>query len=272
MLRYAGGTILIDCGDGTAEQLAKVGVRLGMVKAIFISHLHFDHTGGLAAILGLRFQTNAPGKLAIYGPPGTKALVAGLIASMAPAAEAGYGLPDSPSVSPADMVSVTEISGGSVVDLGSLKITAAQNTHYSFAPGSAADRKFKSLAFRFDLPDRSIVYTGDTGPSPAVENLARNADLLVSEMIDVDATVAAAKRNNPNIDGKMLAGLVEHLTHHHLTPTQVGELARRAGVKAVVITHFVAPGATPAMMQNYIETIRKNFAGTATIAADLQSF
>ena len=49
--------ILVDAGDGAAGQLAKVGVPLPRLSAVFISHLHFDHTGGLPAIIGLRFQT-----------------------------------------------------------------------------------------------------------------------------------------------------------------------------------------------------------------------
>ena len=53
-----------------------------------------------------------------------------------------------------------------------------------FAPGSAEDRNYKSLSFRFDLPGRSIVYTGDTGPSAAVETLAKGADLLVSNFVE----------------------------------------------------------------------------------------
>ena len=56
-------------------------------------------------------------------------------------------------------------------------MTAASNSHYTFSPGSAEVAKFVSLSFRFDAPDRSIVYTGDTGPSENVERLARNADL-----------------------------------------------------------------------------------------------
>ena len=84
LLKANGKNILVDTGDGTAGQLAKLGIPTNAIDAVFISHLHWDHTGGLAAILGLRAQTNAPPRLAIYGPPGTAEMVAGLIASMVP--------------------------------------------------------------------------------------------------------------------------------------------------------------------------------------------
>lgn len=271
-LVVGGDVILVDAGDGTAGQLARAGIMLPRVKALFLSHLHFDHTGGVAAILGLRYQTSVPGKLAIYGPPGTKAFIDGLLASMKPAVEAGYGLADAPSLLPEDMVSVVELRDGASLTLGSVKVMAAKNSHYSFAHGSAMDRKFESLSFRFDAPGRSIAYTGDTGPSPAVERLSKGVDLLVSEMIDVPMTVENVKRNTPDMTPEQMAFMTRHLSDHHLTPEQVGELAARAGAKSVVVTHFVAPSASADQLAAYLSGIGKSYSGPAKIASDLERF
>jgi ribonuclease BN (tRNA processing enzyme) len=271
-LIHGSEVILVDCGDGAAEQLARAGLRLGSIRAVFLSHLHFDHTAGLAGILGLRHQTNVRGVLEIYGPPGTKQLVDGLIASMRPAAEAGYGFEGQTSVAPAEAVRAIEIVGGSKVQIGDVQVTAAQNTHYSFAKDSPMDRRFKSLAFRLDLPERSIVYTGDTGPSGDVEVLASNADLLVSEMIDVAATVENVKRNSPTMPERALEQVVRHLTQHHLTAEQVGQLAARAQVKRVVVTHVVPGSIDSQQLTRYKAQIAKHFKGPVTVASDLDRF
>ncbi len=266
------GDYLVDTGDGAAGRLAAAGIPLQRLKGVFISHLHFDHTGGLAAILGLRFQLNAPGVLTVYGPPGTAELVAGLVASMKPGAEAGYGVPDEQKPNPAEMVSVVEIRDGARIELGGLKVTAAENTHYSFPEGSPLDQRFDSLSFRFDTGDRSIVYTGDSGPSENLEKLAKGADLLVSEMIDLDATIDAVKRANPNMPEKALADMAHHLSEHHLTPPQVGQLASRAGVRHLVVTHL-ATGATATFdTAQYVAEIANEFDGPVTIANDLDRF
>jgi len=272
VLLHGAKAYLIDAGDGAAQQLGKAGISLANLRAIFLSHLHFDHTGGVAAVLGLRYQTNGPGVLTVYGPPGTKALIDGIVASMQPASEAGYGLPGEPRVDPKDTVTVIEMVDGSKQSLDGFSVTAAQNSHYSFALGSSEDQRFKSLAFRFDLKDRAIVYTGDTGPSAAVERLAQGADLLVSEMIDVQATVAKIRRSRPDLPEAALQGIVKHITDHHLTPVQVGELASRAKVKRLVVTHL-APGTTSrADADRYIKDIGQHFKGPAVIANDLERF
>ncbi|WP_294334229.1 MBL fold metallo-hydrolase [uncultured Sphingomonas sp.] len=263
---------LVDVGDGAVEQLAKVDLQALQVKAVFLSHLHFDHTGGLAALIGLRYQTNAPGPLHVYGPPGTKALVDGLVASMQPAAAAGYGLPGAPVIDPATTVVVTEMVDGTTETLGGFTVRAAKNSHYSFPPGSAEDSHYQSLALRFDLPGKSIVYTGDTGPSPAVDALGRGADLLVSEMIDVPATMAAIARIQPNMPAAQRDAMAEHLTRHHLTPQQVGEMAKAMGVKQVVLTHLVIARADQAAIDRAIATIHQSFPGPVTAAQDLERF
>jgi len=266
------GVYLVDVGDGAAGRLAAAGIPLQRLKGVFISHLHFDHTGGLAAILGLRFQINAPGVLTVYGPPGTEEMVAGLVASMQPGAEAGYGVPGEQTPDPAAMFSVVEIGDGAKVDLEDFTATAVENSHYSFPKGSEFDQRFDSLSFRFDLPERSIVYTGDTGPSESVEKLAKGADLLVAEMIDLEQTIDAVKRANPNMPEKTLTDMARHLSEHHLTPHEVGQLAHRADVKNLVVTHLATGAAGAIDTAPYAVEIVKVFNGRVTIAEDLDRF
>lgn len=262
---------LVDVGDGACQQLAKAGIQVAQVNAVFISHLHFDHIGGLSALIGLRNQLGVPGVLSIYGPPGTKALVEGLTAATTPSAQAAYGFPDKPFADPASSVKVIEMLDGSTVQAGPIKVTARQNSHYSFAPGSDLDRHYKSLSYRFDAPGRSIAYTGDTGPSTAVEELASGADLLVSEMIDLDRirTPVQGSRMPGNTSGQDMA---RHFREHHLTPDQVGEIAARAKVHSLVITHLAAPGATAADLMGYHAKIAQHYSGPVMIANDLEVF
>lgn len=268
-----GAVYLVDVGDGAAEQLAKAGLSLQALKGVFISHLHFDHTGGLFAVLGLRHQTSAPGKLKIYGPPGTQETVNGLLAAIRPGGVSGYGIPGEEFIPPEDTVEVIEIRDGAHVSLDGFTVTAAENTHYSFPRGSDMDKRFDSLSFRFDLPDRSIVYTGDTGPSDAVTALAKGADVLVSELID--ATVAGsmvAPAAASDAQKKRFEVMKQHLSTHHLTPEQVGKIASEAKVGRVVITHLVPSRKPGVTTDSYVAEIHKSYSGPVEIADDLNRY
>jgi len=272
LLVFNGKRYLVDVGDGSAGQLSKANMQTAMLDGVFISHLHFDHTGGLAAILGLRFQTNAPQDLTIFGPPGTQDLVDGLLDSMTPGATANYGVPGAPAKDHRAGIKVVELRDGAKMELGGMKLSVRSNTHYSFAPGSDLAKRFQALSYRFDMPGRSIVYTGDTGPSKAVEELAMDADLLVAEMMDVPLIVAAVLRNNPNMPAPAAKAMEAHLTKHHLLPKDVGEMAARAGVKAVVVTHFAGAEPDSPKFFEYLKTIADHYQGPVVIANDMDRY
>lgn len=269
LLRAEGQDVLIDVGDGTAGQLARAGVNLGEIDAIFISHLHFDHTGGLFALLGMRYQVRIATPLTIYGPPGTSRLVAGLLSAMAPASEVGAGIAGSPRPAPETGVEVIEIGDGDDRSLGNIRVRTVRNSHYSYPDGSQDAARFQSLSFRFEMPGRSIVYTGDTGESAAVERLAQGVDLLVSEVIDADNVIGYLTRTMPNMPPQFRAALGHHMRQQHLTAEQAGAMARRAGVRRLVLTHVALYGGEPERLR---AAAAAAFGGDVIVASDLDRF
>jgi ribonuclease BN (tRNA processing enzyme) len=90
-----------------------------------------------------------------------------------------------------------------------------------------------AFAFRFDTQDRSIVFSGDTAPCDSLIALARGADVLVHEVLH-EPSLDAICANLPNA-----TRLRRHLLDSHTTQDQVGIVAREAGVKCLVLSHFV---------------------------------
>lgn len=261
---------LVDTGDGTVSQMAKAGADLGQIAAVFISHPHHDHTGGLSAVIGLRWMNQFPGVLTVYGPSGTREIVAGIVASLQPQARVGFGLgaSDRP---PAESVRVIELRDGETLDLNELAVTAVVNSHFDH-PGPNRSGEPQSLSFRFALGSRSITYTGDTGPSAAVARLARGTNLFVSEVIDLDRILAEIRQRRADASPQMLAQMQQHLSTHHLRPEDVGVIARDAGVRHVVLTHFAVPGPLSRSEPDLRSKILANYPGPVDLARDLSSF
>lgn len=178
-------SILMDVGDGAAEQLAKVGMTLASVQTITISHLDIEHTGGLYAILGMRFQERLTNELTIYGPSGTQRMVDGMIAGLQPLVNCSKAMFAHLPIAAKRLVQakVVEVAKDSTFTIGSLRITAAPSTHDGTDHADAAPAHV--VSYRFDMLDtRSLLHTGEAGPNLNVERLAQKVNLLTCSTIN----------------------------------------------------------------------------------------
>lgn len=263
-------SILVDTGDGTVNQLARAGLDMRSIQTIFISHLHLDHSGGLAAVIGLRWMNQFPGQLIVYGPPGIKEVVDGILASMAPSGRIGFGLGALPPT-PSGSVRAVELRGGQRIALGDgLSVSTAANSHFDH--DGKADTANVSLSFRFSIGERSITYTGDTGPSDAVASLSAGTDMLVSEVIDLERLLKEIRQRRIDASAEMLTSMQKHLSTHHLLATDIGKIAAQAKVKRVVLTHYAIPGSLSESEPSLRGDIAKSYAGSLDLARDLSSF
>ncbi|MET3808213.1 ribonuclease BN (tRNA processing enzyme) [Nakamurella sp. UYEF19] len=268
LMHNGSDAILIDSGDGAVDQIQKAGIDLAKVGTVILSHLHLDHTAGLYGVIGRRLQQHIPGELRIYGPPGTGQVVKEITASQQYVADLLNTDSAAKNLTPTT-VKVTEITDGAVFTAGAAKVSATTNSHYGFKDGTADAARFQSLSYRFDLPGRSIVYTGDTGPSANVDRLAAGADLLVSEIIDADQALADLRASRADIPALASHALLNHFAEQHLTAQAVGDLARRAGVKAVVLTHNPMNDTS---LQKAGVTLAGLYQGPVAFAADLDTY
>lgn len=267
---------LIDSADGVLRQLAGADLPIERIKAVFITHHHFDHNGDLGALLVQRWLFHyARPKIKVIGPPMTREMVTHLTKAFRATELAPIiiGTTQIPGIG--ETVEASDIPGdletpAVIYQDANVRVSAVLNDHYHFLPGSAAARAARSYAFRFDTPDRSITFTGDTGPSERVAKLARGSDVLVSEVIDMDRMERLLRSGNR--DDFPVEELVEHLRKDHLTPPQVGQLAASAGVKEVVLHHLVPGSDGETDLSVYTKGIEQYFKGPVRVARDLDRF
>lgn len=265
---------LFDIGAGTQRQLAAAEINPRQVRGIFLSHLHIDHTADLAPFLLNRWVLNDFRALPVIGPRGTVQTLAGIVRVAGPVALAPVTIggpvkpPFASSIKGQELASAMATPTLIYSD-ANIRVQAVANAHYNYAKGSPPDRFSRSYAFRIEAGGKSYVYTGDTGPSQNLTELARDADVLVSEVIDMAAIGETLKRSG-TVPDAMLPAMLAHMEHDHLTPHEIGKLAKAAGVKQVVLTHLVPGNDGERDLTSYTRGIADHFAGPVTIARDLE--
>jgi ribonuclease BN (tRNA processing enzyme) len=263
---------LVDCGYGTLGALVRAGLRYTSVDQVFLTHLHDDHAADLPSLLGHQWTDGRVTPVGVYGPAGTERLVAAALDFNTINEEIRL-VDEARSVRLRELFSGTDVGAGDepveVFADERLTITAVENTHY---PDESKTRmSHRSVSYRCTSRDRIIVFSGDTTVSPALVRLARGADVLVCEAMEVelmraafDARVAnGAYADNPE-------GIWHHIVTTHTTTEQAGEMAAAAGVKTLVLTHLIPGALAPQVTDEvYGAGARRHFDGEIVVGRDL---
>jgi ribonuclease BN (tRNA processing enzyme) len=248
LLEVGGNRYLIDAGEGVSRQLAMAGVQDTQVPIVFFTHLHDDHYAGLTALATFAYTLRAKG-LTLIGPAGTADLRDALAAMLQVSANMRIVENRLP-MTPDQFLAAREFGDNPVYADEHVKVIADDNHHFRFGAESPAATN-RSYALRFEAGGKVIVFTGDTGPDARVDALAKGADVLIAEMASYkDRTMVPPQ-------------IVKHMDEEHLSPTEVGKLAARAGVKTLVLSHIGIVG------EDDLAEIRKHFSGEIVLGADL---
>jgi len=273
LLIVNGALYVVDAGDGVARRLAKARINVRDVGTVFITHHHDDHTAGLGTLMSVAWDNQRTKPINVYGPPGTEALVKAAVQYFSISAE--IRIADGGRTVPiAQVFFGHDVGTGAIYRDANIKVTAVENSHFDFHKGGPAAGKHKSYSYRFETPDRVIVFTGDTGASDAVTELAKGADLLVTE------TSSFQDRMQRMIDSGQWqamtpaerAGITRQATQGHMTLQDIGKMATRANVKTVVLSHLSAQADGTDDYAPWAAEVKKYFSGQILIAKDLMEF
>ena len=242
-------TFLFDAGAGVERQMKAANLAIDGPTALFITHLHSDHTLGYPDLILTSWLVGRSLPLRAYGPPGLAAMTDHLLKAWSEDIEIrtqglehrdpnGY------------RVDVHEIASGVVYDDQGVRVTAIPVQHGSWPV---------AFAYRVDTPGRSIVISGDTRPSPAILEAARDVDVLVHE-VHIHGRVAPQSRPGGE-------SWPEYMRTFHTSDLELGKLAAQAKPKLLLLTHVGLHGGT---VQELISGIREGgFEGEVIVGTDL---
>ena len=244
---------VVDCGEGVSRQLVFANVPLRSLRYIFITHHHSDHNLDYGNLIYNAWISGFKGRIDSYGPPPLEKMTK-LYFEMN-AYDINIRIPDEGRPPLAPMIFAHEFSkDGVVLQDESVKVTAALVNHPRVEP---------SFAYRFDTADRSIVFSGDTTPWDNLIKLAQGADVLVHEVLH--------KHSLTKLMARVANGerLIEHIVAVHTTHIDVGKVAKAAGVKTLVLTHFVPSDDSLLTDEIWIEGAKTHFNGKIIVGKDL---
>lgn len=248
-----GTPYLVDAGAGVVRRASAafdrgvVGLEVKRLDTVFLTHLHSDHTVGLADLLYSPWVLERDVPLRVLGPPGTETMVFHLseaygedvrvrLEGLEPINREGF------------RAVVTEIEAGIVFRDENVTVTAFPVRHGAWA---------QAFGFRFETPDRVVVVSGDTAPTETVSDACLGCDILIHEVY----SQAGFERRPPVWQ--------EYHANSHTSGPDLGRIAGKARPGILVLTHQLLWGASP---EELVSEVRSTFGGPVAYGKDLDVF
>jgi ribonuclease BN (tRNA processing enzyme) len=279
---------VVDCGRGTPSGYVNAGLDFRQMDAVFLTHLHADHTGDLPGMLLYPWGVRSDGGVAlppirVHGParpealpqgdaafhrqttihpelpaPGTADLVRDVLAAFAyhlNVMPLDARMPDAGAlVRGFDITLPARIEHGRqspvlVLEDDRVRVHCVAVTHGHAVP---------ALAYRFDTREGSVVFSGDTTVNDDLVALARGADILVHSVADLEYL----ERNG------LTGAALERMAALHTDVSQVGSVAERAGVGELVLTHYLPAEPDAISDEQWAQRASVGFDGRTTAGHD----
>jgi ribonuclease BN (tRNA processing enzyme) len=245
---------LVDFGVGVVRRAAaaeRTGIKALNVlnlKQAFATHLHSDHTLGLADLILTPWILERDAPLNLYGPRGLRAMANHLVAAYADDIRVRTTGGEPKHKHDPSVVNVHEIAPGVVFRDDRVTVTAFAVKHGAWP---------QAFGYRFQTPDRTIVISGDTGPDSRIEDQCRRCDVLVHE---VYSEAGFAKRP---------AEWQAYHARYHTSTRELGAIASRAQPRLLVLYHQLIWSSTE---EELLAEVRSAYDGNVVSAHDLDVF
>lgn len=244
---------IIDCGGGTVQRLASAAaggqpaLALAKLKTLILTHLHPDHTAGLADFIVSTWIRGRREPLMIYGPAGTAEMVDHLIQAYK-LGIAEHWETESPTRWPL-LYEVVEFTAGEFITTDEVVITAFQVSH----------GRLETYALKAVAGDKSIVFSADTCPHPDIVAQATGCDILVHEAY-----------SEQGVHNSYIQAPVSYFRRMHTSTVELAEIANQARPKKLVLNHQMPLG--PISDEEFLAEITDLYDGEVIFGRDLDVF
>jgi ribonuclease Z len=262
----AGGEfILIDVGPGTWRNADLFDLPLGNLSAVFLTHFHSDHIGDLGEANFGSWAAGRQKSLEVYGPEGVEKIVQGFALAYELDRQYRIGhhgeavMPPEASKPVARLISIQDPNESKLFfERNGLKARAFLVDHSPASP---------SVGYRFEYKGNVVVVTGDTKQIPTLARHAKDADILVSDVLSVKLTNLVHRVLLENNRAR-LAKIMKDIEGYHMSPVQAAEVARDANAKKLVLYHITPPVTNFIVKRVFMEGINDVYKGKVVLGED----
>jgi ribonuclease BN (tRNA processing enzyme) len=244
---------LVDCGPGVVRRTAAAarsgikGLEPRNLKTAFITHLHSDHTAGLADLILTPWTLERSEPLEVYGPRGIKAMTRHLLEAYREDIDIRLNGGE-PSNTTGYKVNAHEIESGVIYRDTNVTVKAFRVTHGSWK---------HAFGYRFETPDRTIVVSGDCRPSQSIVDNCQGCDVLIHE---VYSTAGFAKRT-PEWQ--------KYHSRYHTSSRELAEIAAKARPGLLILYHQLFWGTSE---EDLLSEVRQSYKDRVVSGHDLDVY